>query len=112
MDDRGRSAEAVATRLPAAVAGRDGSAACAVLAPDTAAEVARSGGKPCAAAILDAGLPRPGAVTGSGVYGQWAQVRLTDDTVFLAIFPGGWRIVAAGCRPRAQRPYDCAVKGS
>jgi hypothetical protein len=42
----------------------------------------------------------------------WAQVRLDDDTVFLAAFPGGWRVVAAGCRPRGEaEPYDCAVEG-
>jgi hypothetical protein len=29
----------------------------------------------------------------------------------LAGFPGGWRVVAAGCRPRGQRPYDCVIDG-
>ena len=33
------------------------------------------------------------------------------DTVFLATFPGGWRVVAAGCTPRGDRPYDCTVAG-
>jgi hypothetical protein len=51
-------------------------------------------------------------VIGSGVYGQWAQVRLTGDVVFLAAFPGGWRVVAAGCSPQGNRPYDCTLQGS
>jgi hypothetical protein len=109
--DREQAASAAAMRLLTAVDGRDGTAACAVLAPDTASEVEQSGGKPCAEAILDEDLPKPGAVTGAHVYGQWAQVRLSDDTVFVAVFPGGWRVVAAGCNPQGDRPYDCTVQG-
>jgi hypothetical protein len=108
---RGEAAADVATQLLTAVQGKDGVAACALLAPDTASEVEQSGGKPCAEAILDDDLPQPGTVTGTAVYGQWAQVRLGDDTVFLAVFPGGWRVVAAGCQSRGDRPYDCEVQG-
>jgi hypothetical protein len=112
VGDRETAAAAVATRMLTAVAGHDGSAACALLAPDTASEVGQSAGESCAKAILDEDLPSPGAVSGTEVYGQWAQVRLTDDTVFLGVFPGGWRVVAAGCRPRGgDRPYDCVLQG-
>jgi hypothetical protein len=111
VGDRGEAADAVATRLLTSVGARNGAAACALLAPETAAEVAQSGDKPCAEAILDEDLPAAGAVTGTEVFGQWAQVRLTGDTVFLAAFPGGWRVVAAGCTPRAERPYDCVLQG-
>jgi hypothetical protein len=108
---REAAASAVAAGLLAAVAGHDGATACAALAPDTAAELVQSAGKPCDQAILDEDLPAPAAVSGADVYGQWAQVRLADDTVFLAVFPGGWRVVAAGCTPRKSRPYNCTLQG-
>jgi hypothetical protein len=112
VGDRSRAADDVTLRFLSAVAGRDGGTACSLLAPDTAAEVADTGGKPCAEAVLEEELPAAGEVTGTDVYGQWAQVRLTGDTVFLAVFPDGWRVVAAGCTPRPERPYDCVLKGS
>lgn len=106
------AAASVATRLLDAVQAGDGVAACAALAPDTTAELEQSAGKPCAEAILDQELPVAGTVAGSEVYGQWAQVRLTGDTVFLGVFPDGWRVVAAGCTSRQERPYDCTLQGS
>src|SRR3954452_2773586 len=96
VPDRENGAADAASRLLEAVAAGDGDAACAVLAPDTVAEVEKSAGQPCADAILDADLPGPAAVESTDVYGQWAQVVLADDTVFAAMFPGGWRVVAAG----------------
>jgi hypothetical protein len=112
VGDREDAAGSVAVRMVTAVAAGDGAAACATLAPETLAELEQSAGTACPDAILDEDLPEPGAVQQSRVYGQWAQVRLTGDTVFLAVFPGGWRVVAAGCTPRGERPYDCALQGS
>jgi uncharacterized protein YceK len=109
VGEREDAAAQVATRMLTAVAAGDGDAACAILAPDTVKTVAED--EPCADAILDKRLPRPGTVVETAVYGQWAQVKLSDDTVFLAAFPGGWRVVAAGCTPQASRPYDCTVEG-
>jgi hypothetical protein len=99
-----------AVRMLQAVADRDGSLACDLLAPETAAEVGKD--DPCPKAILDENLPAPAAVVGTRLYGQWAQVRLADDTLFLAHFGDGWKVVAAGCTSRGERPYDCQVKGS
>ncbi|MEV4512415.1 hypothetical protein AB0K00_26040 [Dactylosporangium sp. NPDC049525] len=101
----------VAVRLLAAVQDRDGAAACTVLAPDTVQTLERSAGASCADAVLDEDLPEPAGVRRVDVFGQWARVVLADDTVFLAAFPGGWRVVAAGCRSRGERPYDCVLQG-
>ena len=106
---RADAAAGVAVRLLTAVTDRDASAACELLAPRTREQVAADGS--CEDAILDENLPEPGPVERSEVYGQRAQVRLAGDTVFLAAFPGGWRVVAAGCTPRGEQPYDCSVQG-
>jgi hypothetical protein len=47
------------------------------------------------------------------VFGHDAIVRFSGDTVFLARFPEGWRVTAAGCQPGPsdQKPYDCTVSG-
>lgn len=111
VDDRQAAASAAAARLLTAVQNGDGQTACAVLAPATAAEVVQSAGEDCPRAILDEDLPDPGVVTAAAVYGQQAQVRTSSDTVFLAVFPGGWRVVAAGCTPQGDQPYDCVVQG-
>jgi len=111
VGDRQQAASAAALRLLSAAASKDGAGACAVLAPGTVSELEQSAGKSCPEAILDEDLPKPGTVTGSRVYGQWAQVHLSEDTLFLAVFPGGWRVVAAGCRPRGDQPYDCTLQG-
>jgi hypothetical protein len=108
---RGDAASAVALRLLAAANAGDGTGACATLAPDTLTELESSAEKPCATAVLEQDLPAPATVDTIDVYGQWARVVLSDDTVFLATFPDGWRVVAAGCSPRDQHPYDCILQG-
>jgi hypothetical protein len=111
-DGRAGAASGVATRMLRAVAGSDGTTACGLLAPRTAAELADSAGQSCADAVLQQHLPGPGAVRSTQVFGQWAQVTLDTDTVFLAVFPGGWRVVGAGCTPRGEdQPYHCTVQG-
>jgi hypothetical protein len=112
IPDRKSAASGVAVGMLTAVAAGNGVSACAALAPETLHELEQSAEQPCAQAILDEDLPQPGEVTGADVYGQRAQVRLADDTVFLAVFPDGWRVVAAGCRSRGERPYDCVLEGN
>jgi hypothetical protein len=111
VDDRQTAASNVAERMLTAVQQNDGQGACELLAPATAAEAVQSDGKACEQAILDEDLPDPGVVTAAAVYGQQAQVHTSTDTVFLAMFPGGWRVVAAGCTPQGDRPYDCVLQG-
>jgi hypothetical protein len=112
-DGRSAAVTSVATRMLQAVARSDGATACDLLAPRTAAEVADSEGKSCPDAILQEHLPAPGRTRSTQVFGQWAQVRMDGDTLFLAVFPDGWRVVAAGCTPRREdEPYNCAVQGS
>jgi hypothetical protein len=105
------AAAAVAQRLLTAAAAGDGTAACATLAPDTVAELEKSAGRPCAEAVTDEDLPGPGRVQTVDVYGQWARVVTSEDTVFLGAFGDGWRVVAAGCDARGERPYDCTLQG-
>jgi hypothetical protein len=111
VGDREAAASGAAVRMLTAVDEQDGAQACAVLAPETVSELQESAGKPCAQAILEEDLPKPGAVAHTAVYGQWAQVRLSDDTVFLGVFGHGWRVVAAGCSSQGDRPYDCTLQG-
>lgn len=101
----------VATRFYDAVAMHDGARACRYLAPQTRHELESSAGAPCARALLGKDIP---SVRGEGEvrrFGNQAAVTLTGDTVFLAEFDAGWRVVAAACTPRGALPYDCQVKG-
>ncbi len=54
----------------------------------------------------------PQAVT---IAGHSAQVVLSDDVLFLALFETGWAVVAAGgtrpTDPDSSLPYDCVVSG-
>jgi hypothetical protein len=111
VTERSNAATDVAVRFLAAASEGDGTGACALLAPETVEEVERNSGMSCAQAMTEEELPEPEPVTAVDVYGQWAQVRLGAQALFLAVFPGGWRVVAAGCRPRGERPYVCAVDG-
>jgi hypothetical protein len=110
VSDREAAAAAAAERFVTAVADGDGAAACAALAPETVEDLEKSGDA-CAEAIVDEDLPEPGPVGATDVYGQWARVVMPDNTLFLAVFRDGWRVVAAGCRPAGERPYDCVVQG-
>lgn len=100
-----------ATAFRSAVQRSDGAAACRLLAPETLHGVAQSAGKPCPAAILGQGVGGQGSPVHVDVYGQNARVVFTDDVLFLADFPQGWRLTAAACTPRVDKPYDCQVKG-
>jgi hypothetical protein len=67
--------------------------------------------QPCAAAILSEKLPDPGSVERSSVFGTMAQVTFRSDTMFVARFKSGWKVMAAGCKPVPGHPYDCKLQG-
>jgi hypothetical protein len=95
----GPAPRAVASDFTHAVADQNGAAACALLAPATRDELERSAGTSCSKAILDENLPEAGAALASSVFGTMAQVSISTDVLFLAEFPRGWRVMAAGCAP-------------
>jgi len=94
-----------------ALASSDGAAACVLLAPETAADVASTADSECAEAVLDEGVPVAAKVESSRAFGRSAQVVMDKDVLFLSIFDGQWRITAAGCQSRGEQPYDCQLGG-
>jgi hypothetical protein len=92
--------------------GTDATTRCRLLAENTLAALVENEGTACEEAIGD--LPiGTGTPTSVEVWGEEAQVKLTDDTLFLTRTTDGWRVMAAACRLRAEeQPYDCQVEGS
>ena len=85
---------------------------CRLLAPDTLERVEHDHGE-CESVL--AGLPRAADphVLAVEVAGESAQVRLADQVLFLARFPSGWLVTAAGCQrndPDSAVPYECEVR--
>jgi hypothetical protein len=105
------SADRVATAFSTAVTASEGADACALLAPKTKSEVEQSAGKACPDALLGENLPRAGGLMSTDAYGTMAKVTFRADTMFLARFKGGWRVMAAGCSPKSGHPYECTVSG-
>nr|WSW70852.1 hypothetical protein OG461_34305 [Streptomyces sp. NBC_00995] len=94
-----------------AIARRDAAAVCAALAPGTRTELESGEQSPCTTAVRATPLPSGGAARAVNVHGRQARAVLQSDTLFLSLFPGGWKVVAAGCTPQGDRPYACTVKG-
>lgn len=93
----------------------DPAAACGLLAPSTLEKLEEEAGSGCPEALPGSGLSDPGERLGVSVAGHSAQARFAQDTVFLALFADGWKVVAAGCErgsSEAADPYDCDVDGS
>ncbi len=105
------AAGTAAERFHAAVAAGDGLAACSLLAPTTARERAGAEEAPCPEAVLAVDLPAAATSLEGHAYGRQAQVVLDGDTVFLTGSGADWLVVAAGCTPRPERPYDCTIAG-
>ncbi|MEU7135051.1 hypothetical protein [Streptomyces sp. NPDC046261] len=111
LPERRDDARAAADRFERALKAGRQVALCAALAPGTREEVEASAGRPCEQALDRGELPVAGAVRHVDLYGDQARAVLEHDTLFLARFPTGWKVTAAGCVPRPEEPYQCAVKG-
>jgi hypothetical protein len=88
----------------------DPSARCALLAPGTVSALVEDEGSSCEDAIAQ--LPvGSGNLLSVEVWGEEAQAKLSDDTLFLTHTSGGWRVSAAACQAQgADLPYDCQVE--
>jgi hypothetical protein len=106
--DASAAAMSAGTFVDAVAAGR-GAAACAQLT-ERARRAIEAFGRDCAQAIVT--LPPAGPRTGEvELWSDNAQVRYANDVLFMARFDDGWKVRAAGCRPRPGQPYECAVAG-
>jgi hypothetical protein len=85
-------------------------ARCALLAPATLSMLKRTESAECGATIRDL-APSGGRVRHTEVWGENAQVRTADDTLFLTRTRAGWKVAAAGCSPNGDAPYQCRVDG-
>ncbi|MEV7617694.1 hypothetical protein [Streptomyces sp. NPDC089799] len=94
-----------------ALAAGDHAAACRLPAPRTREQVEQDGKQDCRHALASEDLPVAVGPARTEVYGREAMVRTASDTVFLSLFTPGWQVVAAGCTPRPDQPYDCQVAG-
>jgi hypothetical protein len=102
------AARQTAEQFLTAVTSGDAATACGLLAPDAVRQV-ESDGTACAQALPDLGLPG-GQVDDVAAWGDGAQAHAGADTLFLRELQDGWRVVAAGCKPRGDAPYECAVE--
>jgi hypothetical protein len=92
--------------------GQDAAARCSLLAPTTLATLTEQESSTCPDAIGNV-KTGTGRLVSVEVWGEEAQAKLTDDTLFLTSTPQGWRVLAAGCTPRSQQqPYDCQLQAS
>jgi hypothetical protein len=91
-------------------AGGDPQARCELLAPPTLTALAQEESS-CPEGIAQLPLGS-GDVVSVEVWGEDAQVRLTDDTLFLTRGDAGWQVSAAACEPGGEGPYTCQLEGS
>ncbi|MFF7213008.1 hypothetical protein ACFZAU_21110 [Streptomyces sp. NPDC008238] len=111
LAERQDAVSTTAVRFERDLSDRRPESLCSALAPVTRDELEQAAEQPCHEAITGEELPAAGAVRHVDVYGGQALVVLEHDTLFLAHFPTGWKISAAGCTPVPQQPYQCKIKG-
>ncbi|MEU4212460.1 hypothetical protein AB0F13_21100 [Streptomyces sp. NPDC026206] len=111
LPERRDDVRAAAVRFEQALQAAQQTPLCDALAAGTREELEESAQRPCEQALDRQELPVAGAVRHVDVYGDQARAVLEHDTLFLARFPTGWKVTAAGCEPRSDQPYQCVVKG-
>lgn len=99
-----------AERFQTAVRQHQDATACSLLSDEARSSLESASARSCTQALgaLRLSTENPTAIE---VWGDNAQARLPDGALFLAEFSSGWRIIGAGCTPRPDRPYSCAVRG-
>jgi hypothetical protein len=104
------SDEVTRTARAFAAAEDDPALRCSLLARQTLSALVENEGASCEDALQD--LPvGSGDIVSTDVWGQEAQVKLSDDTFFLTRTPDGWRITAAACMAQgSDQPYQCQVE--
>lgn len=85
--------------------------ACGLLIPAAVEKLEAGAHGTCAEKLAQLDVPVAASVRESASYGRNAQVVMDQDTLFLARSGNGWKITAAGCTARGERPYDCEVEG-
>lgn len=91
---------------------KDPGTACRLLSERARTTLESDEEAPCEAAITGVGLPDAAPVEKVDVYGGDARVITGSDVLFLARFPEGWKVMAAGCKPQgSDQPHDCLVAG-
>ncbi|MEU6347466.1 hypothetical protein ABZ883_41810 [Streptomyces sp. NPDC046977] len=111
LADRKVAATAAAAAFEDALRTGDSNAACAALAPATRLNLEQSAKAGCVRGLSAQDLTSATGVRAVDVFGQQARVVFASDTVFLSRFSSGWKVTAAGCSARPERPYDCEIKG-
>ncbi|MDQ3934459.1 MAG: hypothetical protein M3340_07490 [Actinomycetota bacterium] len=107
--DDGAAGETV-ERFARAIQSRDGAAACRELTGPARSALEEQERRPCEEAIVELELSG-GEVTHVDVAETSAAVDLSEgDRSYLDDTPSGWRISAAGCKPRPNLPYECELE--
>lgn len=109
--ERRDAATAATERFERALASRQYAEVCRALADVTRQEVEQSTAGSCEQGMRQERVPAGGRVVHVDVYGRQARAVLTEDTLFLSLFPDGWKVMAAGCTPQPDQPYQCEIKG-